>query len=387
MRIAWLELPAALDQARLPMPPATADFLQVAQLSTLVTSLFWGTNDFYVSPGHQLAGAVDWAERPTRYAVARQDHPGQDADRILGFAALTLPTEPDGTEVGIAEVRVVVHPEFRRRGIGTALLATAEAEAARAGRTVLQSWADHALMDPGAIGSGPVFARGTSLETGTTPVVTGHTPAPRVQAAEAFARARGYAEAQREHVSVLDLTTAAAAAQRIVASRGGGPGLEGIEMVGWVGPCPDRLAPSMAELLGRMSTDAPAGRAERTPERWDVARLRSEDATRERMGLRMVTTAAVVAGSDRVVGHSDLETYAEMPHVAYQSNTLVDPGFRGRGLSTVLKAANVSRLLAEQPAAERLYTWNAAENAAILAANTALGFVRVASVVCWQKRT
>ena len=85
MNTAWLQLPDALDQARLPMPPATADFLQVAQLANLVTSLFWGNNDFYVSPENQLAGATARDDLRTHYAVARQ------ADRIIGYAALSLP--------------------------------------------------------------------------------------------------------------------------------------------------------------------------------------------------------------------------------------------------------------------------------------------------------
>lgn len=393
MNTAWLQLPDALDQARLPMPPATADFLQVAQLANLVTSLFWGNNDFYVSPENQLAGATARDDLRTHYAVARQ------ADRILGYAALSLPFEP-ATEPHTAEVLIEVHPDFRRRGVGSALLREAEAEAARRGRTVLQSWTDNALLDPAAVGSGPVFTTGTSLQTGLTPVVptrnqpqsqpeNQHDAGPvalRRRAPDAaFAAAHGYELAQLEWTSVLDLREAAGAALR-AESASTAVVDHGYELVGWEGECPAEDAESYAQLLGRMAADAPAGAVERAHEVWDVARLRAEERARERMGLTMVTTAVRDRATGRLVGHSDVETFADLPQAAYQGNTLVHPEHRGRGLALLLKAVNVSRLLQHHPEAARLYTWNADENRAILRANGELGFVPVATHPAWQKR-
>ena len=101
----------------------------------------------------------------------------------------------------------------------------------------------------------------------------------------------------------------------------------------------------------------------------------------------MVTTAALHRESGRLVGHSDIETFADLPQAAYQGNTLVAPDHRGRRLALLLKAANVSRLLRLRPTAERLYTWTAEENPAILRANEELGFVPVSTHPGWQKRT
>ncbi|XKH57025.1 GNAT family N-acetyltransferase [Citricoccus nitrophenolicus] len=393
MTIEWLDLPDALDQTRLPMPPTTADFLQVTQLANLVTSLFWGNNDFYVSPENQLAGATSREDVRTSYAVAREPLTGDRPDRIIGYAALSLPWEP-ASQPTIAEVNVAVHPDFRRRGVGSALLREAEAEAVRRGRAVLQAWTDNALVDPAAVGSGPVFVSGTSLETGLTPVVrTSPDSLPdagrdriRWQAPDAaFAAAHGYELAQVEWTSVLDLREAAGAA--LMAESGSGAAEEhGYDLVGWEGACPEEDAESMAGLLGRMAAEAPAAALERVAERWDVPRLRAEEGARREMGLSMITTAARDRSTGQLVGHSDIETFADLPQAAYQGNTLVHPEHRGRGLAVLLKAVNVSQLLRLKPEAERLYTWNAAENGAILRANQELGFVPVATHPAWQKR-
>ncbi|MFC0247480.1 GNAT family N-acetyltransferase [Citricoccus parietis] len=397
MRIEWLDLPDALDQTRLPMPPPTADFLQVTQLANLVTSLFWGNNDFYVSPENQLAGATSRDDVRTSYAVAREPLTGDRPDRIIGYAALSLPWEPGASadaQPTAAEVHVAVHPDFRRRGVGSALLREAEAEAVRRGRTVLQSWTDNALLDPAAVGSGPVFVAGTSLETGLTPVV--RTPAESVPDAgrdrvrwqapdAAFAAAHGYELAQVEWASVLDLREAAGAA--LVAESGSGAAEEhGYDLVGWEGACPEEDAGSMAGLLGRMAAEAPAGALERVAEHWDVPRLRAEERARREMGLTLITTAARDRSTGQLVGHSDIETFADLPQAAYQGNTLVHPEHRGRGLAVLLKAVNVSQLLRLRSETERLYTWNAAENGAILRANQELGFVPVATHPAWQKK-
>ncbi|MGM7671349.1 GNAT family N-acetyltransferase [Microbacterium sp. A93] len=357
MRTAWLRLPDALDQARLPMPPATADFLQVAQLANLVTSLFWGTNDFYVSPEHQLAGATARGEVRS-YVVAREPLGTEGADRIVGYATLSLPVEPGGTEAGgtesgaeqHAEVWVGVHPDFRRRGVGSALLREAEAEAARRGCSVLRSWTDNALLDPAAVGSGPVFVTGTSLQTGLIPAVrTGDQAEPdagpvavRWEAPDAaFAATHGYGLAQVEWTSVLDLREAAGAALR--AESGSTSVAEhGYELVGW--------------------------------ERADDDR-----------GVSIVTTAVRDPATGQLVGHTDIETSADLPQTAYQGSTPVHPDHRGRGLVLLLKAVNISRLLELKPETERLYTWNDAEHQEILRANDELGFVPAATRPGWRK--
>jgi GNAT superfamily N-acetyltransferase len=232
--------------------------------------------------------------------------------------------------------------------------------------------------------------RGTSLDTGLMPVVPaagegpdGGYPALRSDAPDAaFAAAHGYALAQLEWCSVLDLGRAAGPA--LQAESAAAPGQD-YELVGWEGACPEEYAKSLVDLLGRMLTDAPAGGLDVVPEAWDVGRLRTEERAREEIGLTMVTTAALHRPSGRLAGHSDIETFPDLPQAAYQGNTLVHPDHRGRRLALLLKAANVSRLLRLRPATERLYAWTAEENPAILRANGELGFVPVSTHPGWQK--
>lgn len=403
VRLAWLELPERLEQHRLPMPPATADFLQVAQLGNMITSLFWGNNDFYESPAEKLAGAQPRADLITRYVIAlmqNADSSDFDADgRIIGYGVLRLPQDAGAVT---AQAWVGVHPGFRRHGVGTALAAAVEKAAREAGRTVIQSWTDHQLLDPEAVGSRPVYVRGHEAQDEDSPAAAPmpqgggpesvDTGAPALEldptrADASFARACGFAAAQLELVSVLDLSTALGAAQQVAArpDPAGSTALDQYELIGWTGACPEEHAEAFAQLWGRMSQDAPSGELTVDPEQWDVDRLRRMEAAREAEGLVVITAAALHRPTGRIVGHSDIESYEYLPQAAFQANTLVHPDHRGHRLSLLLKARNIPQLLQIRPEAERLYTWNATENASILRANSRLGFVPAALMAAWEK--
>ena len=60
------------------------------------------------------------------------------------------------------------------------------------------------------------------------------------------------------------------------------------------------------------------------------------------------------------------------------------PGHRGRRLGMLVKAANLRRLTGELPAVRRVDTWNAEENAWMLAINVALGFRPSGGAGEWQ---
>jgi GNAT superfamily N-acetyltransferase len=64
----------------------------------------------------------------------------------------------------------------------------------------------------------------------------------------------------------------------------------------------------------------------------------------------------------------------DAPALGYQQDTLVLREHRGHGLGLALKLANHRALVAALPGVLRVRTWNAVENAHMLAVNTALGF-------------
>jgi len=94
---------------------------------------------------------------PSRQAhVARFDHPwptlteeahlAWDGDRVVGAASYFL---PQAENVGTLHLELVVHPEHRRRGIGTALLEEVYAAARRHHRSLIEIMTVHTL--PGGV--------------------------------------------------------------------------------------------------------------------------------------------------------------------------------------------------------------------------------------------
>ena len=77
---------------------------------------------------------------------------------------------------------------------------------------------------------------------------------------------------------------------------------------------------------------------------------------------------------------------ASSPRLAYHQDTLVLREHRGHGLGLVLKLANVPVLRRAFPEVRTVRTWNAVENAHMLAVNDAMGYVTSGFLREWQKR-
>ena len=148
----------------------------------------------------------------------------------------------------------------------------------------------------------------------------------------------------------------------------------GYELVQWVGPCSDDVVDDLAVLTGRMTTDAPMGDLDWEPEAWDRERYREAEERTARLGRRWVTTAARHVASGRVVAYTDIGWSERVESTAFQWMTIVAPEHRGRRLGLLVKAANLRALRREMPAVERVITWNADSNAAMIAINELLGF-------------
>lgn len=139
-----------------------------------------------------------------------------------------------------------------------------------------------------------------------------------------------------------------------------------------------------ATLARRMSTDAPLGDLELSEEEWDEDRVRGEDERTRAMGRRVVSTFVRDLASGRLVGYTSIQVPRDAPALAFQHDTLVLREHRGHGLGLALKAATLRALADAVPEVATVRTWNAADNAPMLAVNVAMGFRPSGRMRQWQ---
>jgi GNAT superfamily N-acetyltransferase len=267
---------------------------------------------------------------------------------VIAALGLAMPVRDN---LRLVVVNLAVHPDHRRRGLGTRLLRHAEEVAAAEGRSVLLA-------------------------------ETEWLPGGRDESGEEFAARSGYTAAQVVLRSSLPLP----ADRDRLAGLLGRDGTDGYRtLTHWDG-IPDALLDGRAELSRRMSTDAPLGDLELEEEAWDADRVRQHYEVIAAMGRRVVDTFAVEESTGRLVGYTQVQVTPESsPVVAYQQDTLVLRDHRGHALGLRVKAANTLALMEEMPEATVVRTWNADDNAPMLAVNAQVGYVRDAFLREWQK--
>ncbi len=351
-------------ELRLPATPDgddASEFREVCQALDAVVLDTWGNLDRAPTPRSRLG---DWrpTDNSTLAVFVARDRAGV-AGVAFCYAALR-------DNLDSAWLRVEVPPQRRRRGIGSALLARVEECAAGYGRHIFQSSTEH---PEGFASSKLLFP------------VTGAGGIPESAPGAAFALRHGYRLEQTTRFSVLDLkgnqdwSDAEAEAQRIAGSD--------YEVLTWTDQCPAELLDQMAAIMGRMSTDSPAGGLEIEAERWDAARVREVEATAREQGQIGLTAVARHRRSGELAAYTTIYVNPEKPWVADQDDTLVIRRHRGHRLGMLIKIANLRRLRERFPVVERVMTFNAEENEHMLAINVTLGFRPAGYDGEWQKRT
>jgi mycothiol synthase len=257
------------------------------------------------------------ASEPRRYWLAFS------GEEIAGFAQLT-------PVVGspVADASILILPEWRRRGVGAALLVAVTSEARAAGCTTL-------------------------------------TGAYATDAGERFAARAGAAPARRDVRSVLFLPQA-----RVETLAVPGYGLRS-----WNGSAPDDLVDSYAEAREAIN-DAPAA-ADDEWYAWDVQKVRDLERAVARRGRQMRVTVAIDDASN-VVAFTELRVSLHRGAVASTEDTAVRAAHRGHGLALSVKSEALRRLREQRADVEVVGTTNAETNPAMLAINRRLGFKPVA---------
>ncbi|TDD62231.1 GNAT family N-acetyltransferase [Kribbella antibiotica] len=262
----------------------------------------------------------------------------------------------DGVWVGVAwfdwwlvgttdtvDVEIAVLPEWRRRGLGSRLLEVAVERARADGRNVLAG---------GILTGDPV----TGDSAGT-----------------AFAAARGFVRKHAELHQVLDLPIVIA--EKPVA---------GYEIVQWREHTPDEWIEQFADLQTGMSQDVPAGERITETVHWTPELIRDAERRRLAQGRFTYATAAVHTASGELAAYTQMGGTPETPDRLLQYDTYVRRSHRGNGLGIAVKAPNLRALQAGVARPAVLHTWNAPENAPMIAVNDKLGFRPVAQRTSWE---
>lgn len=313
--------------------------------------------------------SADPAEEPT---TDLGDLP--PAARVVGWLGVQLPLT-DNTH--LAHVWAGVTSEAQRRGIGVALLDLAREIARGEGRRVCQGWTTHAPAGPDAETVVPATGAGAVPADATTAVL----------------RARGWRLAQVERMSRLDVPGLDAIERRLDdAALATGPAYT---VHTFEGPCPPQWREAYGDLRRRMSVDIPSGDLDVEEEVWDAERVADLGRDAERVGTLALTTVAQEIATGALVAYTQIDVEgaaaaprgddpAGPPGSGTQEDTFVHGEHRGHGLGLLVKLVNLRELRERRPSVDRLYTWNAGENAHMLAINEALGYREVAVEGAWE---
>ena len=306
---------------------------------------------------HARPGEPHWTAGEQREIALEQLDPASPSggvllaaavdDAVVGAARLDLPRR-DHLEV--ADLVLEVHPGHRRRGIGSALLAAAVRRARDAGRRVVTGEVD----EPGQAAAGRGFAE-------------------RVGARCGLVETRRDLRLPPDEQRLAALETASL------------PYAEGYQIRTWRDRTPEELLAGRADLLRRLSTDAPSGDQPWEEERWDGERVRAHERLTAAQGRASFLAGALYDG--QLVAYTELTVPLAVPETAYQDGTLVVPEHRGHRLGALVKLAALRELAQASPSTRRISTWNAETNRPMVAVNEALGFVPNGRLSLWSLTT
>jgi GNAT superfamily N-acetyltransferase len=275
--------------------------------------------------------------RSVRTDRRRPHFVARDGDTAVGGAVLWM-SLVDNTHLGMLDLRV--HPDHRRRGVGTTLLRQALAELTASGRTVLL----------------------TATEAGGP--------------GDAFAAALGLRVAQTDRQSLLRLADADwADLETIAAAKHPGYRIEA-----WTGPAPEELLAGYAAAKSAMN-DAPRDDTAFEDFSYTPGSIRDDERVLAGLGESRVVVAV----------HEETGAVAALTEVlvrrscrADQEDTAVVAGHRGRGLGLWVKSDMLLRLRSERPDVTELTTDNATTNRYMLAINERLGYRPWVQINDWQ---
>jgi GNAT superfamily N-acetyltransferase len=278
----------------------------------------------------------DWPGDPTEtwYVPGDSIGPAGEGAPVAGTCYLQL---PDLENRGRVFMVLTVHPAFRGKGVGRALLR----HAARRAEADSRHFLDAVVVQCSA---GQAFARRLGAEPGLL-------DARRVidlRKAEPGRLAELRAEAA-EHAPGYSLTR-------------------------WTGATPEEERGRVAGLHNAMN-DAPREEGWFEDDIWDADRVRDRDDIRARFGgNRGYAVAAMHDATGEMAALTRVFVDPAYPAWGYQGITAVTRPHRGHRLGLLTKATMLEWLMRAEPRLERIETTNSQANSYMIAVNEALGY-------------
>ncbi|MBK7821039.1 MAG: GNAT family N-acetyltransferase [Tessaracoccus sp.] len=282
---------------------------------------------------------------------------------VIGRVGVDIPLE-EGSRSAYWQVELL--RAYWGRGIGTSALPLVEQTARGHGRTLLQSWAQHAESD--------------DQDQDRVAAPTGFGTVPMDHVARFYVR-HGYELGQIERKSGLELNGSLALVEQLLDEARP----DGYSLVRWMLPTPHEYVDDYARMKSRMSTDAPSGEMEYDAEAWDAARVERHDQRMLDGGQTVLVTAARHDATGQLAGFTELAIGEDKTLVTSQVDTLVLSEHRGNRLGQWLKCANLLAWREIAPDSGKVITYNAEENRYMLDVNEAMGFAPLAYIGAWKK--
>ncbi|MEV8253573.1 GNAT family N-acetyltransferase [Rhodoglobus sp. NPDC076762] len=348
--ISALEIPRALAR------DGSDDFTAANTLRNLTDDIVGVYPELAYDPVVEIAVWQPSAFEERRMLVAR------DQGRIVGRGDYTTTL---GEDADTAWIHASVHPDYRRRGVGSRLLSELETIAIDAGKRKVHVYVP-TLPSDGDLIAAP----------------TGYGAVPRDAAGTLFLQKHRYTFEQIERVSRLPLPV---------------PGLHSLvddaikrcsrdyAVHEWAGPCPEKWRDDLALLYTRMSTDEPSAGLEPPEDVWTAERVAAQDQRLLDSTATAVYAAIEHVASGELVAYTSLIVPQQLELAVLQDNTIVLGEHRGHRLGNLLKVLNLAHLERVAPGHPSVITYNAEENRPMLSVNEAVGFVPIGYESAWKK--
>lgn len=247
----------------------------------------------------------------------------------------------------LAQGGIYVHPDWRRQGIGSRLLAEVARHAQANGRRVFIS--DTTDQIP----AGAEFARKVGAEVGLA-----------------------------THINQLAIMDVDHALMQAWLKRGIEQSGSAFEMVFWDGAYPEDEIQNIVPMIAAMN-QAPSGELDVQDIQWTPDLLRQMEESLWARNRGRWTLAVREKATGNWAGYTEIMWIPSKEMIGYQGATGVLEIYRNHGLGRWLKAAMLLKVMEERPQVKFIRTGNADENAPMLKINREMGFQPyVASSIC-----